>query len=473
MSRRLLCSLVVLLSSSLPHASDAQVIAVDEFDGKVRSGFREEGLGEWAKVPGAKEVDGAFVTQHGNHFRALAQPVSGGTVWYALTLKTHEPIKGYVSVTPTVDAQQQFCEYGFNSHFGDTRGVWTNAPSIVKTHWPSTELQTLVVRIDFDLQRWSGFAAKSYGEELIDERGQLAAVPLFHDAPLQARSLSHIYLSKGGATVVEVHRLSLARTIAEALGLKSGTGKTRELSHEPKPVAAAARKLPPHVETLVGPDSPLAVGERISFFGDSITWQGGHIDDLSKALKQRRPDLKVELFKRGINGGKSTDLRDGCENLYGSTQKPLREVVKTDRSTVVVISIGINDVWHQESGKGNSPQQYREALQSLVSDAKQAGATVIVATPSIIGEKPRGQNKFDKQLDEYSAIALDVAQTEKVVGCDLRSAFIRELDARRTGAATEKLLTYDGVHMLPAGNDLIADELAKALIGARMKAVEK
>jgi hypothetical protein len=72
------------------------------------------------------------------------------------------------------------------------------------------------------------------------------------------------------------------------------------------------------------------------------------------------------------------------------------------------------------TGLKSSPDQYHEALKSMTADAEQAGATVIVATPSIIGEKP-------------------------------------------------PLLTFDGVLRLDPGNSLIADELAKAIIIVRGK----
>ena len=249
----------------------------------------------------------------------------------------------------------QFSEFGFNRGYGDSKGLWTNAPAVVKTNWPSTTLQTMLVRYDFDLQRWSGWAAEGAGEALLDPAGRLAAKPLFHDAPLAARSISHLYLSKNGSQVLELHRIGLARSPREALGLTKGTSKETvpgTVVAQPK----MAKKLSASIEMLVGDETPLVQGDRISFFGDSVTWQGGYLDGVAKVVRDRRPDLNVEFFKRGINGGKSTDLRDGCNNLYGCTQKPLREVIKDDRSSVVVIYIGINDVWHQANGKGNSPE---------------------------------------------------------------------------------------------------------------------
>ncbi len=224
--------------------------------------------------------------------------------------------------------------------------------------------------------------------------------------------------------------------------------------------------------SLTGPDTPIRQNDRIEFFGDSITWQGGYLDLIADHL-QASPSTKgllVSLVKRGINGGKSNDLRDGCVNLYGCTQAPFKRILTEDRPAAAVIEIGINDVWHGE--KGNSPAVYEQNLRELVASAKALKVPVVLATPSLIGEKPQGSNPLDAKLDQYAAIVRRVGADQGVTVVDLRAAFFRSLvmQSRPTGMDADKgMLTYDGVHMLPSGNAILASSLEAGLAAALRK----
>src|SRR6187402_3139979 len=83
----------------------------------------------------------------------------------------------------------------------------------------------------------------------------------------------------------------------------------------------------------------LKKGERIVFLGDSITQGGagpnGYVTLIRKALTDKHPDLGVEVIGAGISGNKVPDL-----------QKRLDRDVLAKKPTLVVIYIGINDVWH-------------------------------------------------------------------------------------------------------------------------------
>jgi hexosaminidase len=211
---------------------------------------------------------------------------------------------------------------------------------------------------------------------------------------------------------------------------------------------------------LLGPNTPLHSGDVIAFFGDSITYQGGYLGILSDRL-QHSPNtrrLLVSLVKRGIDGGKSNDLRDGVQNLYGCKQAPFAQVLEHDNPAVAVIEIGINDVWH--GVHGNPPEAYEHNLRQLVAIAKQHHVPLVLATPSIIGERPQGQNPLDEKLDLYASIVKKVARDTHSAVADTRSAFFSYLaqHPHAKGAPDDRgVLTYDSVHMLPAGNMLLAN----------------
>ncbi len=445
----------------------AQRLAWDEFDGVGRGGWKEEGIGEW-RGAGATEQDGVLMTVHGNHWRALEKPIDGGVVWYVVALRMQEAIDGYASVTPAVSTSTQFSELGFNRGFGHGEGMWTSSAGLVRTGIEAAELQTFVQRYDLDRGLWSAWAVRGMGGGLLDENGTITRPPSVDGAALKEKSLGWIYLTKGSVQVLVIERLALARTAREALtpSPADSIGSTAGSKAEEKMPAPSVAPNPPAlvsggIAALVGPDTPLKSGDRMSFFGDSITWQGGFIERLREAFDRRQPPLAVELLKRGINGGRSSDLRDGCTELYGCTQAPFAEVVRQDGSTVVVILIGINDVWHGR--EEDTPETYRAALTTMVEAAKERGAAVVVATPPLIGEQRRGENSFDTQLDEYAKVALDVARQKNAIACDLRSACFAALASRNPDDSGHGILTYDGVHLSESGNALFADAIAGSI----------
>lgn len=459
-------------------AARAQVIAYDEFDGRCRGGWKQPGLGEWRGTGGVERV-GAFVTTRGNDWRALDHVVDG-VVWYAVTLRMAAPIEGYVSVVPADTARGQFTELGFNSAYGTRVPLWTGS-GVVKAEalGDGTEAVTLLQRYDFASDRWSAWGAKGDGLALLAESPQadLRAVPFVRDAMCPWKGLGWLYLSKGSAQEIAIERVAFARTAREALtpiidpttsvegvdatmaaGVAAADGIAGAAGAVASPISDGARR------DLAGPSSPLRAGDVISFFGDSITWQGGFVDLLSQGIGAGKPGLDVRLVKRGINGGKSTDLLKGCKELYGCTQPPLAHCMAQDHSTVAVIVIGINDVWHGE--KGNPLEVYEKTLNRLVLEAQSQWGAVVVGTPLLIGETARGGNPFDAQLDQYAAIALEVARKRGAVGVPLRDRAFEQLARRNAAQAENGVLTYDGVHLTELGNEWLAEELAGGIATA-------
>ena len=53
----------------------------------------------------------------------------------------------------------------------------------------------------------------------------------------------------------------------------------------------------------------------------------------------------------------------------------------------MVIYIGINDVWHGENdpAKGTTKEKFAAGLKDIIKQIQDAGAKVILCTPSVIG----------------------------------------------------------------------------------------
>jgi lysophospholipase L1-like esterase len=198
----------------------------------------------------------------------------------------------------------------------------------------------------------------------------------------------------------------------------------------------------------------LKKGERIVFLGDSITQGGvgpkGYVTIVKNTLVEKHKDLGIEVIGAGISGNKVPDL-----------QKRLEKDVLAKKPTLVVIYIGINDVWHGEKNpaNGTSPEKFEAGLKEIIGKIKDGGARVILCTPSVIGEKKAGANSLDAKLDEYSEISRKVAKDTGSQLCDLRKAFVDHLAKHNDGDKDSKILTSDRVHLNDAGNKFVAETI--------------
>lgn len=210
----------------------------------------------------------------------------------------------------------------------------------------------------------------------------------------------------------------------------------------------------------------LKKGDRVVFLGDSITQAGagpgGYVTLVRESLDKDHKDLGVEVIGAGISGNKVPDL-----------ERRLERDVLSKKPTVVVIYIGINDVWHSTSGKGTSKDAYEKGLVNLIDQIQKAGSRVILCTATVIGEKTDGSNPLDKMLDEYCDISREVAAKEKVPLLDLRKAFLAHLKEHNPENKDRGILTGDTVHLNAEGNKFVANQMLTALTAADNSSAEK
>jgi lysophospholipase L1-like esterase len=199
-------------------------------------------------------------------------------------------------------------------------------------------------------------------------------------------------------------------------------------------------------------------GDRIIFLGDSITQAGadpkGYVSLVGQAFEKNKKDLGVVVIGAGISGNKVPDLENRLD----------RDVL-AQKPTKVVIYIGINDVWHgqDDPSRGTLPERFEAGLAGLVDRIRKSGAEVILATPSVIGEKFDGSNKLDPKLDQYSDITRKIAKEKNTGLCDLRKAFLSQLKKSNPENKEAGILTSDTVHLNQAGNEFVAEVILKCL----------
>ena len=197
--------------------------------------------------------------------------------------------------------------------------------------------------------------------------------------------------------------------------------------------------------------------KKILFFGDSITQQGvkpgGYIDILQKDLISKGTDNQYELVGAGVGGNKIYDL-------YLRMEKD----VLAQNPDVVVIFIGVNDVWHKSSsGTGTDIDKFGTFYDAIVKKIQQNGAKVVLVTPAAIGERNDYSNAQDGDLNFYSKWIRKYAQTNGLGLVDLRTIFHEYSLANNPENNDKGILTTDRVHLNEKGNQLVAAEMWKAV----------
>ncbi|MCE9533577.1 MAG: SGNH/GDSL hydrolase family protein [Planctomycetes bacterium] len=200
--------------------------------------------------------------------------------------------------------------------------------------------------------------------------------------------------------------------------------------------------------------APLKKGDKVIFLGDSITQGGGGPKGYVTLIKNAFTEKGIEVVNAGISGNK-------VPNLQGRLEKD----VLAKKPTLVVIYIGINDVWHGaiDPTKGTTKEKFEEGMKDIVDRIQKAGGKVVLCTPTVIGEKTGGANKLDAKLDEYSDITRKLAKELKLPLVDLRKAFLDHLKSNNPDNKESKVLTSDTVHLNEAGNKLVAETMLKVI----------
>jgi lysophospholipase L1-like esterase len=189
--------------------------------------------------------------------------------------------------------------------------------------------------------------------------------------------------------------------------------------------------------------------KKIVFFGDSITEMGVQAGGYVSIVKKTLDSTKYTLVGAGIGGNKVYDL-----------YLRLEDDVLSKNPDVVVIYVGVNDVWHkQSSGTGTDQNKFVKFYQALIKKISATGAKIILCTPAVIGEKKNGGNELDQELDKYAGEIRKLAEEHNLPLVDLRSVFTAYGQANNPQDVAKGVLTTDGVHLNDKGNQLVAAQL--------------
>ena len=239
------------------------------------------------------------------------------------------------------------------------------------------------------------------------------------------------------------------------------------------------------LHTAAAADQELAVksGEKIAFMGDSITAGGtgknGFVTLVMDALNKEGLDLTS--IPAGKSGNRSKDML-----------ARLDESVVSKKPDWMVLSCGVNDVWHFTLRLGNRTfegvplEDYKENIRSIVQKAEDADIKVMILTSTMIGEDP--EKDTNQKLVPYNDFLREIAREKKLLLADLNKdmqAALKEIPDREGKAKMfgepayprniENKLTADGCHMNNLGNIMMAKGILRAfgLSEEKITAAEK
>lgn len=193
--------------------------------------------------------------------------------------------------------------------------------------------------------------------------------------------------------------------------------------------------------------------KKVVFFGDSITQAGvnpgGYIRLIDTIIQKEGLTNNYELLGAGIGGNKIYDL-----------YLRLETDVLEKNPDIVVIYIGVNDVWHKMTGgTGTDYDKFGKFYDAVVKKIKAGGAKIILATPAAIGERTDHTNQQDGDLNLYCNWIRKYAADNGLQLVDLRAGLL-DYNLKNNPKNEERgILTSDRVHLNQAGQKFVAESM--------------
>lgn len=207
-------------------------------------------------------------------------------------------------------------------------------------------------------------------------------------------------------------------------------------------------------------DFALHDGDRVTFYGDSITYLRGYTDAVEEYVVTRYPAWRVEFHNAGVGGDKVSGGYAGPVDLR------LDRDVFAWHPSVVTVMLGMNDSFYRAAEPGivlSYSNGYRHLVDSLQKHLPDARITLIEPSPYDDVTRAPEQGGFNKVLVLYGNL---VAQISKEKGTQLAdfntpvTEFLQVVNQKSPDLAQQ--LLPDRVHPKPAGSWIMAESLLKS-----------
>jgi lysophospholipase L1-like esterase len=202
-------------------------------------------------------------------------------------------------------------------------------------------------------------------------------------------------------------------------------------------------------------------GDRVVFYGDSITDQRLYTTFAETYVVTRFPKLNVSFVHSGWGGDRVTGGGGGPIDLR------LRRDVFAYKPTVMTIMLGMNDGSYRafdEKIFDTYATGYQHIIDSVKKELPGIRITVIQPSPfDDVTQPPRFEGGYNAVLLRYSQFVKELADREKLNVADLNAPVVAALEkAKASDAELAKKIVPDRVHPGPGGHLLMAGELLKS-----------
>ncbi len=214
------------------------------------------------------------------------------------------------------------------------------------------------------------------------------------------------------------------------------------------------------------PESDFALkdGDRVVFYGDSITEQRLYTTYVEHYVLTHYPKRRVTFINTGWGGDKVTS--NDCEPCAGvGGLARIKHDVIDYHPTVVTLLFGMNDGQYKDFDPAIM-KVYEDGLSAIIRELKsKTSARIYVMTPTVYDgtrHTPWSHtDRYNDVLDRYSEVATQIARREELPVIDLHTATAEAL-AQAKKQDPDYTFLPDGVHPAEDGQLLMAAEILHA-----------
>jgi lysophospholipase L1-like esterase len=202
-------------------------------------------------------------------------------------------------------------------------------------------------------------------------------------------------------------------------------------------------------------------GDRVTFYGDSITEQREYTEDVEEFVLTRYPGWQVNFHNAGVGGDKVSGGWAGPVDLR------LDRDVFAWHPDVITIMLGMNDFYYRPDEPGiysTYTEGYRRLVASMQHNNPSVRITLIQPSPyDDVTREPLFLGASNAVLVKYSAFVAQLAEERHTQVADFNSplvAVLKKINAESPQLAQQ--IIPDRVHPQQGGHWIMAESLLKS-----------
>jgi lysophospholipase L1-like esterase len=201
-------------------------------------------------------------------------------------------------------------------------------------------------------------------------------------------------------------------------------------------------------------------GDRVVFYGDSITQDGQYAQAVEMYVATRFPGWSVTFQNSGVGGDRVSG------GWAGAIDARLDRDVIAHKPTVVTILLGMNDGSYKAFDQALF-DAYATGYRHIVTRLKEAlpGVRLTLLQPSPYDDvtRPPGPDAYNGVLKKYGAFVQELAKEQGAAVVDLNAPLVTGLEkVSKTNPALARQIVPDRVHPSAAGHFVMAGALLRA-----------